>query len=123
LDNTGVVIQSSVIDVKEERQALASCGGNANSGTCGPAGNGWTQHSFSNVVAPVGAVQVRLRADMIDGVFNTDPQQSAFWDDFSLTGPDPGMFAANYAVPEPTSVALIAFGLAAVGLRRGGRLS
>jgi hypothetical protein len=121
LNNVGVVIQSSVIDVKEERQALAACGGNANSAACGP--SGWTQHTFTNVVAPAGAAQVRLRADMIDGVFNTDVGggQSMFWDDFSLDGPAPPLSALT-SVPEPTSVALIAFGLVAVGLRRGRRV-
>jgi hypothetical protein len=113
LDNTGAVIQTSVIDVKEERQALASCGGNANSQVCGPAGNGWTQHTFNNVVAPANAVQVRLRADMIDGVYNTDPQQSAFWDDFSLTGPAPPL-SSLVSVPEPTSMVLITLGFGAV---------
>jgi hypothetical protein len=59
---------------------------------------------------------------MVDGVFNTDPGQSAFFDDFSLDGPVATLMA-NVSVPEPTSLALIAFGLAAVGLRRGDRKS
>jgi hypothetical protein len=118
LDNTGAVISSSVIDVKEERQALASCGGNANSSACGgPGANGWTQHTFTNVVAPAGTVQARLRADMIDGVYNDDPQQSAFWDDFSLDGPAPPL-SALVSVPEPSSVVVLGLGMLLVGLGR-----
>ena len=120
LDINSNVISSSVIDVREERQA-ACAGGNANSGTCGPAANGWLQHTLQ-AVAPANTIFARLTAQMIDGVFNKDPGQSAFFDDFSLDGPAPGL-VANSAVPEPTSMALVAFGLAAMGLRRGGRKS
>ena len=43
------------------------------------------QHSVS-AVAPSGSAHVRVTAEARDMVFNTDPAQSAFYDDFSLTG-------------------------------------
>ncbi len=43
------------------------------------------QHSFE-FVAPANTVSAQLTAGMIDGVNNVDPSQSAFLDDFSLTG-------------------------------------
>lgn len=114
LDNGGSVISSSVIDVKEERQA--ACGGNANSTTCGPGGNGWLQHTLQ-AVAPIGTVQARLTGQMIDGVFNIDPQQSAFFDDFSLEGPAPPSLA-NVSVPEPSSLVVLGLGTLLLGLGR-----
>jgi hypothetical protein len=45
--------------------------------------NNWYQHTLSGP-APVGTTSVRVTSSMIDGVFNTDPTQSAFVDDFSL---------------------------------------
>ena len=35
-------------------------------------------------VAPAGTANVRVTAAATDMVFNTDPQQSGFYDDFSL---------------------------------------
>lgn len=62
-----------VLDLKADRITQS---GNANDGE-------WRQHTL-NGVAPTGTAFVRINAAMIDGVFNTDPQQSAFFDDFSL---------------------------------------
>jgi hypothetical protein len=53
---------------------------------------------------------------MAHGVFNTDPGQSAFFDDFSLQGPAPALFAAGAAVPEPTSLAGFTLGATLIGL-------
>ncbi|HMO86597.1 MAG TPA: hypothetical protein PKC18_16925 [Lacipirellulaceae bacterium] len=47
-------------------------------------GAGWRQHTL-NGTAPAGTEFVRVAAMMIDGVNNVNPQQSAFFDDFSLT--------------------------------------
>jgi hypothetical protein len=51
---------------------------------------------------------------MIDGVFNVDPQQSAFFDDFSLDGPAPPLAA----IPEPSSLVGFALGALLIGLSR-----
>ncbi len=68
----------------------------------------WHQHMLM-AFAPPGTVNVRVRASMVDGLFNTDPSQSAFVDDFSLTK----------TVPEPASVMLGLIGvLGLVGLAR-----
>jgi hypothetical protein len=82
LDSTGAVIgTASQLDLKAAR--VAACGGNANSGTCGPAANGWVEHSLS-ATAPAGTVDVRVSGIMIDGV-STGGGQSAFFDDFMLS--------------------------------------
>ena len=47
--------------------------------------NTWVQHTLSGM-APTGAASVRVSASMIDGVFNTNPTQSAFFDNFELYG-------------------------------------
>lgn len=117
LDLNGNVLDSSTIDVKAQREAL--CGGNANNTTCGPAGDGWVETTLQST-APAGTVFARLTGQMIDGVYNADPQQSLFFDDFSLQGPDGSIVLFQTAVPEPTSVAL-ALGLivcGVTGLRR-----
>ena len=44
----------------------------------------WHEHILSGT-APAGTTSVRVSASMIDGVFNRNPSQSAFVDDFSLT--------------------------------------
>jgi hypothetical protein len=44
----------------------------------------WRQHMLSGV-APAGTTNIRVSAAMLDGVFNRDPLQSAFFDNFSLT--------------------------------------
>jgi hypothetical protein len=49
-----------------------------------PNNNTWIQHTLSSA-APVGTANVRVSASMLDGVFNTNPSQSAFVDNFSLT--------------------------------------
>jgi hypothetical protein len=54
------------------------CGGNANA-----CPGDWTQHTI-NATSPAGTEFVRVTGAMIDGVFNVDPQQSAFFYDFSL---------------------------------------
>ncbi|MCI0333488.1 MAG: PEP-CTERM sorting domain-containing protein [Planctomycetes bacterium] len=67
----------------------------------------WKRHAVRGL-APAGTASVRVRASMIDGIWNVDPRQSGFYDDFSLV-----------AVPEPTSVALGLIGvLGLVGLTR-----
>lgn len=58
-------------------------------------GRTWLQHTLA-AVAPAGTVSVQVRAGMIDGEFNLDaPHQSAFFDDFSLTGPLFGDLSEN----------------------------
>lgn len=122
-DPNGVVIldpnSPNIIDVKTARQALCS-GGNANDQTCGPALDGWTQHALSGIIAPAGTAFARLTAGMLNGVFNIDPGQSAFFDDFSLQGPAP-LSAATSAVPEPTTATGLAIGALLLSLRRRGR--
>ncbi len=108
LDVNSQVIGSSVIDVKAARR-LVAIGGNAND-------NQWYQHTLQ-AMAPANTRFARLTAQMIDGVFNIDPQQSAFFDDFSLDGPAPGLFA-GLGVPEPSSLVSLALGALMVGLRR-----
>jgi hypothetical protein len=108
LDINELVIGSSVIDAREARR-LISPTGNAND-------NQWYQHTLQ-AVAPPNTVFARLTAQMIDGVFNVDPGQSAFFDDFSLMGPGMSL-VANAAVPEPSSLVGLATGALIVGLRR-----
>jgi hypothetical protein len=105
LDVNSAVIGSAVIDVEAARKALG--GGVANDEV-------WRQHILQ-AVSPAGTRFARLTAQMLDGVFNTDPKQSAFFDDFSLDGPAPPISA----VPEPSSLVALAIGAALVGL--GGR--
>jgi hypothetical protein len=117
LDISQNVISSSVIDVEAARK-LQQGAGVAND-------NVWRQHTFTNAVAPAGTEFVRLSATMTDGVFNQDVggalgNQSLFFDDFTLDGPA-GLIALFATVPEPTSLALVVLGLAAMGLRRGKR--
>jgi len=122
-DPSGVVIldpnSPNLIDLRTERQAVCS-GGNANDQTCGPAGDGWTQHMLSGIIAPAGTAFARLTGGMTNGVFNIDPQQSAFFDDFSLQQISP-LSAATSAVPEPTTATGLAIGALLLSLRRGRR--
>ncbi|HEX6961188.1 MAG TPA: hypothetical protein VF175_04930 [Lacipirellula sp.] len=88
LDASETVIGTPVtLDVKDARRAVAPTG-NAND-------NLWYQHTLMGT-APAGAVSVRVTGGMIDGVFNTDPGQSAFFDDFSLQGPGMGGDDADF---------------------------
>ncbi len=117
LDINGIVIGTpALIDVKTDRESLLGCTGTegcANSNT-------WLDHTLV-AEAPANAVQARLTGRMIDGVFNVDPQQSAFFDDFSLEGPAP--LSAASAVPEPASVVSLALGGLLLGLCRSRRRS
>lgn len=137
LDPNGVVISSIIdfdpngvsildpnspnfIDLRTEREL--TCGGNANDPNCGDVGSngqkGWTQHTLSNIIAPPGTAFARLTAGMIDGVFNENPGQSAFFDDFSLVSVPIPLQGDIAVVPEPaTSVGLI-FGAMMFGIRR-----
>ena len=80
LDAGGQVIDSQLLDLRSDRETQA--GGMANDAN-------WYQHTIQ-AVAPAGTAEVRVVASMIDGVVNVDPQQSAFFDDFSLDGPGVG---------------------------------
>ena len=86
LDNSGSEIGPPIVlDLKADRIAQ---GGNAND-------NQWYQHTIQ-ATAPAGTEMVRVTGAMIEGVFNVDPQQSAFFDDFSLDGPgSPGSIDFN----------------------------
>ncbi len=78
----------------------------------------WHQHTLM-AVAPANTVNVQVRASMVDGVFNVDPRQSAFVDDFSLTVmAGSGASSGGGAVPEPATWVLVAVGLLLVGARR-----
>jgi len=78
----------------------------------------WQQHMLS-AVAPAGTTDVRVRASMLDGVYNPLPQpqvfqESFFVDSFSLTAA-PGAGSNTGVVPEPTAW-LLAILAAAYGL-------
>jgi hypothetical protein len=45
--------------------------------------NDWLEHQLTGV-APAGTASVRVTTSMTDGVFNQDPSQSAYMDDFAL---------------------------------------
>jgi len=100
------ILGSQAIDIKADRR-LKSPTGVANDLT-------WYEHTLNNVVAPPGTKFARLKAQMLQGVYNTDPKQSAFFDDFSLTGPPPPIAA----VPEPSSLVGLALGACILRRRR-----
>jgi hypothetical protein len=84
LDAANAVISDEILDLKVDRIAQS---GNAND-------NEWREHIMS-AIAPAGAASIRVTAAMWDGVFNVDPQQTAFFDDFVLeasAGTTPGDF-------------------------------
>jgi hypothetical protein len=87
-----------------------------------PSNTTWVQHTLAGT-APAGTVGVRVRATMLDGVYNPLPspqtfQQSFFVDDFSLTA-GAGAGTASGSVPEPAGWISAAIALAALGpLRR-----
>ena len=74
LSSGGMELGTTTLDLRADRERQT--GGSANDGE-------WYQHVI-NATSPAGTAQVRVMASMIDGVFNVDPQQSAFFDDFSL---------------------------------------
>jgi hypothetical protein len=77
LDSGGAAIGGSTVTLDVKADRIAQIGlPLAND-------NNWYQHTLSGA-APTGTASIRVTSSMIDGVFNTDPQQSAFVDDFSL---------------------------------------
>lgn len=85
LDGSGTVLDTPItLDVRDDREAQS--GGTANDAA-------WYEHVITGA-APTGTASVRVQAGMLDGVNNVNPQQSAFWDDFSLVlGPGGGLAA------------------------------
>jgi hypothetical protein len=83
----------------------------------------WQQHTLVGT-APAGTTHVRVRATMLDGVYNPLPepqvyQMSFLVDDFMLTA-SAGSGGGAGSVPEPAAGALLttALGLLAASLRR-----
>jgi hypothetical protein len=77
LDSGGAVLGSPVtLNVKADRAAKSDI--------AFPNDNVWYQHSLMGM-APAGTADVRVTASATDMVFNVDPGQSAFYDNFSLT--------------------------------------
>ncbi len=103
-----VIGEPVVLDLKTDRRELSPTG-NANDSQ-------WYQHTL-NGTAPEGAAKVRVSGVLVDGVNNQNPQQSAFFDDFSLQGPAPASVAAS-AVPEPAASGLAVTALIALGAAR-----
>lgn len=81
-----ILPQSVVVDLHDDR-------GQQNDGV-------WVQHMLM-AVAPAGAVTVRVRASMIDGLSPDQNPQSAFVDDFELTSS--GEAEARFAVSKDFS--------------------
>lgn len=118
-NSEGALISSETIDVKADRE-MQICGGSSD---CANDGS-WYQHTLQ-AISPPGTVSARLIAGMYDGVYNTNPQQSAFFDDFSLDGPAVSPLAAQSAVPEATSLVSVLIGallLASQRTRGGARV-
>jgi hypothetical protein len=113
-------LASFIIDTEADRKLqedLADDGILNGTGTAND--NVWRQHTLA-ATAPAGARFVRLTAQMLDGVFNTDAGggQSAFFDDFSLLGPAPPGLGALTSVPEPSSLVILGLGTLFVGFKR-----
>ena len=87
-----------------------------------PSNTTWFKHTLTGT-APAGTVSVRVRATMLDGVYNPLPspqvfQESFFVDAFSLVAA-PGSGTLAGSVPEPASWMLAAIAVVALGrLRR-----
>jgi hypothetical protein len=81
-----------------------------------PSNTTWMQHTLIGI-APTGTVSVRVRATMLDGVYNPLPspevfKMSFFVDAFSLTAAPPGAGSAS-GVPEPSSAVLVGLAICA----------
>jgi hypothetical protein len=114
LDANNVVLPGSLVkELKADGQLL----------TPFPDEKLWMQHTLT-AVAPANTVKVRVRASMINGVFNPlpDPEvfnMSFFVDSFSLTAAPASGLASS--VPEPTAAilgALATWGLLSATRRR-----
>jgi hypothetical protein len=74
LNSGGGVIGSPVtLNVKADRDVQGI-----------PGDNQWREHTLVTPAAPGGTTQLRVTASATDMLFNIDPMQSGFYDDFSL---------------------------------------
>ena len=80
-------------------------------------GEDWSQQGINNVTSPANTAFVRVSGIATDMFFHQDPQQSAFFDDFSLDGPAASSGGAG-VVPEPATTSLLLASAAALALRR-----
>jgi hypothetical protein len=103
LDSNGNVLAGSVeVELKANGQ---------------PSNTTWTQHTLVGT-SPAGTTQVRVRATMLDGVYNPLPspqvfQMSFFVDAFELTAA-PGAGSGG-TVPEPSTCFIVWAALSALG--------
>ena len=103
----GSVLGTQMLDLLAAGQVPdANDGGPGENGGTGAEENDWRQFSV-NGTAPVGTTHVRVSAGATDMFFNTDPNQSGFFDDFSLIETLPGSGAGSAAVPEPATYCLL----------------
>lgn len=82
LDASNAILSTETTDIAASR-FLQSGNTNANDAT-------WREHTLM-ANAPAGSVNVRISVGATGLGFNVDPKQSAFFDDFSLQGPAPGV--------------------------------
>jgi hypothetical protein len=69
----GVIGAPATLNVKADRDVQGH-----------PGDNQWREHTLVTPAAPGGTTQVRVTASATDMLFNLDPMQSGFYDDFSL---------------------------------------